>query len=328
MTFWRRLPKLRLASHGSILCFHGVVTADTPGASLIHVSVEELNTVVEIAEATGTVVPLGELLARHRLGQSTAGMIALTFDDVYASLLSVGFTDRQVPFTVFAVTDALRQGSHFWWDRIEDAHATATDEQWRHFENACGLGPTVLDPGPGDSQWSEVYRRAILANHCGRLPDSIDEKLLELENEIGTRTRQRSQTFSELASIAVHAWVSVGIHTESHPVLPLLSDEAIMDEIRGCCRALQERELRVLPVLAAPYGIYDERTVRLAADAGMTATVTLATRTLGGAGIRDVPRFCVMRDEPPWKQYLRVLGISDWIRTWRGGTVSPLAELQ
>ena len=62
-------------------------------------------------------------------GRSTAGLIAVTFDDAYAAVLTElkDFISRTaVPIAVFAVTDAAMTGSTYWWDRVDDLFPRVT----------------------------------------------------------------------------------------------------------------------------------------------------------------------------------------------------------
>src|SRR6266702_8341568 len=97
------MPSLRAA--GAILCFHGVNSPDTPGQNQAHVTLPAFQAFIESARQMGQLVPLRELVSRHLAGRSTAGLIAITADDAYASLgeASEYLTREAIPLTVFAV---------------------------------------------------------------------------------------------------------------------------------------------------------------------------------------------------------------------------------
>ena len=135
-------------------------------------------------------------------------------------------------------------------------------------------------------------------------------------------------TFDELARFADLPWIDIGIHTVTHPVLPLLSDTEIEQEISGCSRALRERFDDVVPILAVPFGLFDDRTVRVSRAAGMIGSLTLAGGTLPShAGRDDLPRFCISRDESTWKLKLRLLDVLAWLRPRRRRVVPAYPEL-
>ena len=311
----------RLSSNGSIVCLHGVTGPGVPSASSVHVSLNTLRWAVAAARQQGHIVPLAELASRHRSGQSTAGLVAFTFDDAYASLLTLAgeFLRREnVPVTVFVASDAARTGARFWWDRVEDAYATATVEQRARFERACGLPEAYVAGQPAEFGPFRPVRQWILREHRGRWPVQLEEALGSLESDVGSPTAQRSMTYEEIRQLQGLAEVDVGVHTVSHPVLPLLSAEETASEVVACHRELQEKLARVVPILAIPYGLYDARVSEIARESGMRVSLTLGETTLRNvAQADDLPRFCIMREEPRWKFHLRILGVGDRLR--RGG---------
>jgi peptidoglycan/xylan/chitin deacetylase (PgdA/CDA1 family) len=317
-----RVSVSRLSTAGSIFCFHSIAGPELPSAGSTHVPLETLKASVRAARRTGEIVPLAELATRHRAGRATAGLVALTFDDAYASLLGEtgDFLEREaVPATVFVTTQAAERGARFWWDRVEDAQAAVSLARWREFEDACGLPPEYREGQPPEFGPIRPLRQWVLAEHRGRWPEHLEGALSALERDAGGTTAHRSMTFDEIASLRARAGLEVGVHTVTHPVLPLLSDDEMREEIEGCTRALRDRLGSIQPILAVPFGLLDERTVGIAREAGMTASLGLSGTTLASADPEDeLPRFCVMREEPAWKLYLRLGGAVERIRRWRG----------
>jgi peptidoglycan/xylan/chitin deacetylase (PgdA/CDA1 family) len=126
-------------------------------------------------------------------------------------------------------------------------------------------------------------------------------------------------TFTEIDRLRSLAPIEIGVHTQTHPVLPFLPVDEQRAEISGCLEVLRERFDDVLPVLAVPYGLFDASTARIARDAGMRASLTLSGTTLARARSPDpLPRFGVTRDELAWKLQLRLSGVAERIRSWRG----------
>jgi hypothetical protein len=67
-----------------------------------------------------------------------------------------------------------------------------------------------------------------------------------------------------------------------------------------------------LPILAPPFGLYDPRTVRLATEEGLTASLSLDATLLDDDAPRDlIPRFCMSSGHQPWTAVLYALG---WLR--------------
>lgn len=125
-------------------------------------------------------------------------------------------------------------------------------------------------------------------------------------------------TFEELSMLASTCAVEIGIHTVSHPVLPLLSDREMQDEINVAHDALRERFDNVLPVLAVPFGLYDQRTLRMARAAGVTASLTLAGRLDNASQDGAVPRLCMTSGETCVKLAVKLLGLPEVVRRWSG----------
>jgi peptidoglycan/xylan/chitin deacetylase (PgdA/CDA1 family) len=166
-----------------------------------------------------------------------------------------------------------------------------------------------------------------LATYAGRWSPDLEPALQTLVHDAGFRTAHRSMTFAELAQLATIPSVEVGVHTVSHPVLPLLSDADLRQEIAAAYADLRERFAAVLPILALPFGLYDERTLRIARAAGMTASLSVASANLNGTHREALPRYCVTRSDTPAKLGLRLLGLRDLVRRSARRPLVPYPEL-
>lgn len=303
---------------GSVLCYHGLTAAGNADGGAIHVSVDLLRSVVATARRLGEVIPLRELVQRHLDGRSTKGLVALTFDDAYISLATHArelIEREQVPITTFAVVDALSQGSTFWWDRLEEVFARATPKRWTEFENELGVPDDYRRGQPEEFGRFRPVRQWILSMHRGRWTLGLESALAAIEVELECSTTQRSMTREELASFSRLPGVDVGVHTLSHPVLPLLPDEELATEVRDGYRELQEVVENPVPILAIPFGLFDDRTVTVARMAGMKASLTLESTTLGRAANRDfLPRIFGSRGLTPWRFALHASSLSEKIR--------------
>jgi len=320
-----------VGTRGAVLCFHGLDVDTAPSRSSMHVRPEFLEAAVAVVQSVGTVVPLRELVTRHRARRSTAGLVALTADDAYVSLLAAEpFLKRTgVPFSVFAVSDALPSGRAYWWDRVEHSLSLARPERWRRFEDECGLPDAYRRGQPSDEGPLRPLRQWLLAEHAGRWPAAFEEPLSRLETELGRRTGQRSMTEAELVGFVARTGVDVGVHTVSHPVLPLLPDDEIVREITRCHDELRWRVRDVLPYLALPFGLFDPRTLKRAAEAGMEVSLTLAgeplSRPLGPD--RAVSRLCVVREYTPGILALKLSGVAPLLNRLRGQGGVPYPPL-
>lgn len=315
----------RLAgTQGAILCFHGLHAEGAPPSSSMHVSPDQFEAMVEAIRRVGRLVPLEEILSRHLAGRSTVGLVSLTADDAYVSLLLLEplLRRQQIPLAVFAVSGALATGSRFWWDRVESAAAWADPERWRRFEDQCGLPEAYRIGQPASEGRTRPLRQWVLAAHAGVWPGRLEETLTRIEEEAGQPTRQRSMTEAELSGFLARSGAQLGVHTVSHAALPFLPDDELLRQVRQGHEALRERFPNVLPCLAIPFGLYDERTLRLVTTAGLTASLTLQGQTLDrpfDAGV-GIPRICVVREHRPGKLALKASRLARPLQRLRPGT--------
>jgi peptidoglycan/xylan/chitin deacetylase (PgdA/CDA1 family) len=82
-------------------------------------------------------------------------------------------------------------------------------------------------------------------------------------------------TWSELRDISRGHPVEIGAHSRTHRALPKLADDEAWDEIAGSKADLEEQLGRPVTSFAYPAGLYSERDVRMVAEAGFRAGVTL-----------------------------------------------------
>ncbi|HZM94936.1 MAG TPA: polysaccharide deacetylase family protein [Vicinamibacterales bacterium] len=326
-----RSPLHRLPSGGAILCFHSITARGDEEYGDAHLALDDFALCVRLARHWGEFVPLSELIARHIRGESTAGLLAATFDDGYAALQGEfsEFVERAgIPIAIFAVTDAASDGQTYWWDRVDNLFPRIARDRWRAFEDACGVCEEYRTGQPREYGPLRPLRQWILATYAGRWPPHLEHELERLEREAGYRTHQRAMTFEELSRFAAMPGVEVGVHTVSHPVLPLLSDSEIEQEIVTAHDTLREHVANTIPVLALPFGLYDERTLRLAASAGMSACLTLSGETLGSSALPSgVPRICITKTDSRAKLNLRLLGVPRLVRAICGRRLEPFPAL-
>jgi peptidoglycan/xylan/chitin deacetylase (PgdA/CDA1 family) len=318
-------------TRGAIVCLHGLDAAAAPSRSSLHVPLRFLEVAVAVAQSVGTIVPLRELVTRHVGGRGAAGLVALTADDAYVSLLAAEpLLERSgVPLTVFAVSDALATGRRFWWDRLDDLFPRAPADRWRRFEEACGLPDAYRRGQPAAEGPVRPLRQWLLASHAGRWPPALEAPLGRLEEDLGERTAQRSMTEAELAGFVARTGAAVGVHTASHPVLPFLPDHEVLHEIASGHDALRARFADVLPYLAVPFGLFDARTLRLAAKAGMTVSLTLAGTPLHPpfAPELGMARICVVREYTAGVLALKLSGVAALADRLRGRKAGPYPDL-
>jgi peptidoglycan/xylan/chitin deacetylase (PgdA/CDA1 family) len=309
----------RLIPGGAILSFHSITTPSLPAAGDAHVSLETFTSFIRYLRCLGEIVSLRDFVRRREQGRDTSGLIAITLDDAYAALTTeflAVIVAEAVPVTIFPVSDATRDGEAFWWDRIDDVYPRVAPDRWAAFEKACGLPDGYRSGQPAEFGPLRPLRQWVLASCAGRWPARLEPALRAVERDAGYRTVQRSMTSDELCSLAELPGVDIGVHTMSHPVLPLLSDADLEREIAGGYAALKRWCPDVVPILAVPFGLYDARVIRAARAAGMATSLTLSGDIGHCASDRDaLPRFCITRTDTCTKLALRLSGLPRRLRS-------------
>lgn len=317
-----RLIAPTFARAGAILCYHGVDLPERSPTGLVNISSHQFWEHMECASEIATFVPLSEIVERHQRGLSTAGLVSLTFDDAYESVRSIIGPDlatADIPFAIFPVTSAADRGAPFWWDRLDTLAAALPDREWQQLEAECGL--PGFDAGFGErSNPHWTLRQHIVGNLSGRVSPEIEHVLIEYERRLHVSTPQRAMAWSDLQWLQDHCSVEFGVHTVTHPVLPLLTESAAIREISDAHHILSDRLPATLPVVAAPFGLFDEHTAEQARAAGMDACLTLSNTTLGGpaTSVAEIPRICMDRRSDSLRLALRVTGLSERIKRLRG----------
>jgi peptidoglycan/xylan/chitin deacetylase (PgdA/CDA1 family) len=253
----------RLGGRTGILAYHGVGEGD--GWRSMHVSAMDFRRQLEMVVNRYRVLRLTEYVDRVRRGASVEGCVAVTFDDAYVGVVTDAgpvLREMQVPATVFVTSEVARHGKDFWWDRFFEVVHGPDRQVWDRLTREAGLDGLDRD----DPEAVGLVREDLLARHAGRV---------ELPDVPRPAEIWRSATFAELRAFAEWDGVDYGIHTRTHPVLPLLPAADRAREITDCADTLRENIPRVVPLLAYPYGFFDLETARIAASAGMAAAFSI-----------------------------------------------------
>ncbi len=89
--------------------------------------------------------------------------------------------------------------------------------------------------------------------------------------------RQTTMNEAQLAALATEGW-EIGAHTKTHPDLRELSDAQLEEQIVGSRTDLEQRLGRSVESFAYPYGMFDQRAERIAADHYRAACTTRLQR--------------------------------------------------
>lgn len=309
----RLLPD-RLLRRPLILGYHRVATlAGDP--LLLAVRPEHFAQHLEVLSRLAAPTPLSKLASALDEGRRARGAVVITFDDGYLDNLVYArpLLERgDVPATVFVTTGLL--GQMFWWDelerlvlapptipaslrleldggvhewRIDDDRGTESRDNWN----------VLAGPGsPRQRLFVELQRFLRALEPIVR--DEALSKLARWSNAAPPPPAEtRSLTEPEIAELAVDNLVSIGAHTDRHPVLAALKPDSQRDEIVRSRDFLAHVLGRPPTTFAYPYGgvaDYDHHSIAIVRDNGFSCACTTIPGTIGSrTSPFELPRFLV-----------------------------------
>lgn len=260
----------------SIVTFHRVLPAallaeyPIPG---IAVTPEELDYLLSVFQEHYTVGTLAELAARYRADERPAKpFLAVTFDDGQRDNLTYALpvlASRGARASFFVVTEAVEHDLTLWPDRIAFALARLIREG--RLAGAHGLlAQLQVAPSEQDVPNAAVAAAKLLT------PGLREAWLGRLEQLLGGPARPSwdgMMSWSELRTLQA-AGHEIGSHSSSHPILPLVSDAQLDQEIAGSRQVLSQQLGREVSSFCYPNGDHDPRVVAAVERAGYRYAVT------------------------------------------------------
>lgn len=272
-----------------VISYHRV-TADyaasaREGLASLLVSAATLRLQLEQLGRTRDLVSLsdaGRILAEPpRAGSRRRDVVAVTFDDGYADVHAVALpilARLRVPATAFVVTGHVGTERRLPHDRIFAALAELARRGIP--PQAAGLARPVqalldacAEPGP-----AATLDRLIAALPHGQLlavADALCARVGMAHADLPEGTRL--STWEELRALDA-AGVSIGGHTVTHAVLPILPLARARREIAGCRDAIAERLGRPPLHFAYPNGYHTPAVRALVGECGFETAVTTEDR--------------------------------------------------
>jgi len=248
----------------AVLAFHNIVgDEDRPvGDRSLHMTAGHFANLIEVLAKRAMLLPLADAL---RPSPGARGLrIAITFDDAYHGAVTRGLSvlkSMRVPSTIF-VAPGLLGSPLTWWDEIASRTTGSIPS---------GERDAYLD-GPAAGRSAHI--RAI-SSHINTHSDVPSLRIA---------------TIDVLSEAARHHDVTLGSHTWTHPNLAALANDPharseLVDELRKPLEWLRAFEHQTVPMLAYPYGRWNDQAARAVEEAGYSA----AFRVDGGAIVSIAP---------------------------------------
>ncbi len=272
----------------AVLLYHSVAS----GPENPYFGPDEYERHMELLSAEFRVLSADEFLWHLDRGRAPPRRsVLITFDDGFennATVVQPIMERRGLPWVLFTTTAALNQpGCILWFSALRGvclysraASISLLGGSWPLSDRDTRLAAFAgLFRLVSKSPWSRTRPALedLLAEHFAAVPPPYVQSFCAM------------MTSAQLRVLAESPLVEVGCHTESHPFLTTVSDEALPQEIDAPTRMLAEIVDRPVRLFAYPAGDYGRREVERVAGAGFACAfaVTPVKRTR--------PRFEVSR---------------------------------
>jgi peptidoglycan/xylan/chitin deacetylase (PgdA/CDA1 family) len=261
--------KLTIATFHRVLPERELIDYPMPGIS---VTPEELDWLLALFTKHYTVGTLGEAATRFTLGdRPSKPLLAITFDDGqhdnfrHARPVLAAYNAHA---SFFVVADATEHNETLWHDRV--AYAIANALRATRAETHAFLTRLGVDTHAHDLVHACVARMKLMT------PEERDATLHELESIAGGRQRPAwdgMMSWDELKQMHADGH-EIGSHSQTHAILPLITDEQLEREVAGSRAHLKERLGFEIDTFCYPNGDCDERVAAAVQRAGYRHAVT------------------------------------------------------
>jgi peptidoglycan/xylan/chitin deacetylase (PgdA/CDA1 family) len=198
--------------------------------------------------------------------------VLITFDDAYLDFGEIAWPilkHYRLPATLFVPTAYPDQPQRaFWWDRLYRAIAHTS----RRELTSTPFGVISLRM---PEQRRQVLRR--LQNYVKTIPHTQAMVLIDAVcHELGETPKPWKTVLSwdELRQLSKDG-VTIGAHTQTHPIMTRISVEEAYTEITGALQDLQQQLGQVPPIFSYPDGGYNETVVNLLRQHGIVMAFTM-----------------------------------------------------
>lgn len=203
-------------------------------------------------------VALSELVRRVAEGTSHGDEVALTFDDGLRNHYAVVWPLLQahgVPATFFVCSDLVESDAWIWRTELRQRLKLLASPVRTRVTREAGCSTSAID---GIMEWT----KSLSAAECQAF-----------RNKVVTMTPLFSPSPEQVALHAPMTWdqlramdpalVTIGSHTRTHPLLTMLTDAQLQDEIVGSRQVLEAGLDRPVELFCYPNGIITSDSVAL-----------------------------------------------------------------
>ena len=242
--------------------------------------------------------------------------VLLTFDDAYADFAETAWPVLKrfgLPATLFVPT---AYPDHpelaFTWDMLYQAFSATS----RNELCATPFGPLPLG-NPDEKRRAlrivQDYASTISNDEAMRLVDSVCAQLVERPAYSGSVL-----SWDQLRQL-VKEGLTIGSHTQTHPLMTQVTPERMREEIRGSQQDLKREIGTALPIFCYPNGNHNDTVTAVLKDEG----ILLAFTTLSGQNKSEsldllrLRRVVITHRTSMAVFWLRLLRVGVYLDSWR-----------
>jgi peptidoglycan/xylan/chitin deacetylase (PgdA/CDA1 family) len=295
---WIRKLKHFFEKKAIVLMYHRIADF-LPDPFELAVSPSNFEEHLQVLKNNFSVLPVNEFVNQLRKSSLLSNNVCITFDDGYADNYFAArplLEKYQCPATFFIATGFTNNTQCFWWDELQHlllnnpnlpsimAVDTAGNLVDYKLDNDGALTKKQLEQqknwlftDPPLTQRCELF--TAFWKQLKPLPFAEQQQILmKLKrwagNNISIDIDSLAMTDQQLRDIADNPLFDIGIHTNTHPSLPLLSRNIQFQEISECKGYLEENLGKRINTISYPYGDYNELTLSIVKDKAIKGAFT------------------------------------------------------
>ena len=267
------------------------------------VSTQHFKEHMEVLAETGKIITTDQLIENVMNKKLESDCYCITSDDAYEdnylNALPV-IESLKCPSTFFVASGLIGTNQPFWWDMMTEIFLSTRElpatldvningKRFFHIlENDGAIDDNKLKmhaswywPLPPPTQRCQIYLELWM--ELRDLPsDVIDETLNRLKTWSGVKAENKTGNYpmsrEQLTAMSKSRYVSMGVHTVTHPALGVCHKDKQLTEIIECKKYVDSTLGQNHFSIAYPYGNYNSDTLDIAKQTGLKGGFTTEPR--------------------------------------------------
>lgn len=200
----------------------------------------------------------------------------VTFDDAWqGNLKLIPIIEKyHVPITIFAPITPLQEGN-YWWEYVQKKGGITLSEEYKTYSE-----------------------------------EKFNECVSKLKKNIPLK--RTAMTMDELKELSNHPLVNIQCHSYTHPILPNLTEDSLVREMKESKDLLMKELEKDIEVFCYPNGSLTNREIDIAKKYFKCAFSTIQDYPRVGGDLYTIPRYALTNNFG--SNLAKMLGVWKWIR--------------